>query len=63
MVARAAWRLRRRGWWWRPPFLPLPDEAYWHFRMVTATGEMTSRPSWTMVVDAARWSWHQARRR
>ncbi len=25
-------------WWARPPFLPLPDAAYWHFRMVTVLG-------------------------
>jgi hypothetical protein len=31
-------RLARRGWWRRPPFLPLPGESYWHFRLVTAFG-------------------------
>ncbi|MGP0031747.1 MAG: hypothetical protein ACLPVF_14720 [Acidimicrobiales bacterium] len=31
-------RLSRRGWWHHPPFLPLPGEAYWHFRLVTAFG-------------------------
>ena len=31
-------RLARRGWWRRAPFLPLPGEAYWHFRLVTAFG-------------------------
>jgi hypothetical protein len=31
-------RLARTGWWRRPPFLPLPGEAYWHFRLVTAYG-------------------------
>ena len=31
-------RLSRRGWWHRPPFLPVPGEAYWHFRLVTAFG-------------------------
>jgi hypothetical protein len=31
-------RLSRPGWWHRAPFLPLPGEAYWHFRMVTAFG-------------------------
>jgi hypothetical protein len=31
-------RLARRGWWHRSPFLPVPGEAYWHFRLVTAFG-------------------------
>ncbi len=31
-------RLARRGWWRRPPFVPLPGEAYWRFRLVTAYG-------------------------
>lgn len=38
-------RLSRRGWWHRTPFLPVPGEAYWRFRLVTAfggTGEGTS---------------------
>jgi hypothetical protein len=31
-------RMARRGWWRRAPFLPLPGEAYWRFRLVTAYG-------------------------
>lgn len=31
-------RMARRGWWHRAPFVPLPGEAYWHFRLVTAYG-------------------------
>ena len=27
-----------RGWWRRAPFLPLPDRAWLHFRLVTAYG-------------------------
>jgi hypothetical protein len=34
----ALFRLARRGWWRRAPFLPVPGEAYWHFRLVTAFG-------------------------
>jgi hypothetical protein len=30
--------MARRGWWHRSPFLPLPGEAYWHFRLETAYG-------------------------
>ncbi len=31
-------RLARRGWWRRAPFLPLPGEEYWRFRLETAYG-------------------------
>jgi len=31
-------RMARRGWWRRPPYLPIPGEAYWRFRLVTAYG-------------------------
>ena len=31
-------RLAPSGWWRRAPFLPLPDPAYWRFRLVTAYG-------------------------
>ncbi len=31
-------RLTRRGWWRRPPFLPVPGTPYWQFRLVTAFG-------------------------
>ena len=45
------------GWWHRAPFLPLPGEAYWRFRLATAyggdgvTGELTPAD----VVAFLRW--------
>jgi len=48
-------RLARRGWWRRPPFLPLPGEAYMEFRLTTqyGGGEVRSgrRASAVDVVD------------
>lgn len=32
----AAWRFRRRRWWARPPFLPLPPPEYIDWRLDTA---------------------------
>ncbi|MGA2123742.1 MAG: hypothetical protein ABSG58_04870 [Acidimicrobiales bacterium] len=55
-VARAAWRLRQRGWWHRSPFLPVPGRAYWRFRVVTATGSPTGRTSATDVIEFSKWS-------
>lgn len=38
-MLRAAWRFRARGWWRRPPFLPLPPREYLEWRMHTAYGD------------------------
>jgi hypothetical protein len=34
----AVHRMARRGWWRSAPFVPLPGDAYWQFRLVTAYG-------------------------
>jgi hypothetical protein len=49
-------RFAPKGWWRRPPFLPVPDERYWRFRMETAYGEERARVSPHDVAEAARWS-------
>jgi hypothetical protein len=40
-------RLAPRGWWRRPPFLPLPDRDYLRFRLQTmyGTGQRAARTS------------------
>jgi len=48
-------RLARRGWWRRPPFLPLPDREYLRFRLVTAYGDPEHPPEPQDVVDYLRW--------
>lgn len=58
-VTRAAWRLRRRGWWRHAPFLPVPGRAYWRFRLTTATGSPTGRTSAHDVIEFAKWSMRQ----
>ena len=55
-VGVSAWALRRNHWWRRPPFLPLPDAAYWRFRLATYDGSPTARLEPRAVVDAAKWS-------
>jgi hypothetical protein len=55
-VTRAAWRLRRQGWWRQAPFLPLPGQAYWQFRLTTATGSPTGSASVREVIEYAKWS-------
>jgi len=54
-VVRAGWRLRRESWWRRYPWLPLPDAAYWEFRVRTVSGgDAQLEPA--QVVAAAKWS-------
>jgi hypothetical protein len=55
-LLRVAWRFRRRGWWHRPPFLPLPDPTYLRWRMHTAYGEYDSVPPAEDVIRYARWA-------
>lgn len=59
VVLRAGWRLRANKWWRSAPFLPLPDQAYWNFRMMTATGSNEGLMSAREIVDAAVWSSRQ----
>ncbi|NBR67580.1 MAG: hypothetical protein EBT79_09965 [Actinobacteria bacterium] len=52
-------RLARRGWWRRPPFLPLPAPDYMEFRLVTQYGgeavRSGRRASAADVVDYLQW--------
>ena len=51
----AAWAFRRRGWWRRFPFLPLPDQPYLRWRMYTAYADESAVPPIEDVVRFARW--------
>ncbi len=55
-LLRVAWRLRRRDWWRRPPFLPLPARDYVRWRMYTAYGDDGFVPPADDVVRYARWA-------
>jgi hypothetical protein len=50
-----AWAFRRRGWWRRPPFLPVPDREYLRWRMYTAYADENTVPPVDDVVRFARW--------
>ncbi len=50
-----SWAFRRRRWWQRPPFLPLPDAEYLAWRLHTAYGEERSLPPVEDVLRFARW--------
>jgi len=45
-LARVAWRFRRRGWWRRFPFLPLPARDYLRWR----------KDRKSVVIRFARWA-------
>jgi hypothetical protein len=52
----ALWRMRATNWWRRAPYLPLPDRAYWRFRLATAMGSPTTSPDVREMVEFAKWS-------
>jgi hypothetical protein len=54
-LLRTAWAFRRRRWWARPPFLPLPDRTYLQWRMYTAYADERAVPPADDVVRFARW--------
>jgi hypothetical protein len=54
-LLRTAWAFRRRRWWARPPFLPLPDREYLRWRMYTAYADEASVPPLDDVIRFARW--------
>ena len=51
----AAWAFRRRDWYRRPPFLPLPPPEYLRWRMHTAYGDEHAVPPLEDVLRFARW--------
>ena len=51
-ACRQAHRLAGRGWWRRPPFLPVPAPAYARFRALTQYGEPDRAPD---VADVVTW--------
>jgi hypothetical protein len=54
-LLRATWAFRRRRWWARPPYLPLPDRDYLRWRMYTAYADEAAVPPADDVVRFARW--------
>lgn len=55
-LIRVAWRFRRRNWWQRFPFLPLPATDYVRWRMHTAYGDDAFVPPADDVERYARWA-------
>jgi hypothetical protein len=52
----AAWAFRRRGWWHKAPFLPLPSADYLRWRMETAYGDPEATPSYEELERYLRWA-------
>jgi hypothetical protein len=50
-----AWAFRRRDWWRRAPYLPLPDAEYAAWRLHTAYGDERNVPPVEDVLRFARW--------
>ena len=47
--------LARPGWWWHPPFLPVPERNYLAFRLVTQYGDERHPPVAADVVSYLAW--------
>lgn len=58
----AAWAFRPRGWYRRPPFLPLPSRAYMQWRLETAYGDADAVPPEDELVRFITWSAEMRRR-
>jgi hypothetical protein len=56
-------RLARPGWWRRRPYLPLPDDRLWAFRMETVYGRPDADPDVEDVLAYLDWCRRDARRR
>ncbi len=48
-------RMAVPGWWRRRPYLPLPDDRLWGFRMVTAYGRPGAIPEPEDVISYLEW--------
>lgn len=55
-LLRVGWRFRRRRWYARFPFLPLPSGKYVRWRMHTAYGRDETVPPAEDLVRYARWA-------
>lgn len=56
-----AWVMRRRAWYARAPFLPLPPREYVEWRLYTAYGDEHAVPPIDDVLRLARWRRHLMR--
>jgi hypothetical protein len=54
-LLRTGWAFRRRDWWQKAPFLPVPDGPYLRWRMYTAYGDEAAVPPLEDVIRFARW--------
>jgi len=54
-LLRTAWAFRRRDWWRKLPFLPVPDRTYLKWRMYTAYADENAVPPAEDVIRFARW--------
>lgn len=52
----AAWAFRRRRWWRRPPFLPVPPAGYLAWRLHTVYGDPQALPTPAELARYLRWA-------
>lgn len=52
----AGWAFRRRDWYRRPPFLPLPSASFLRWRVETAYGDPDAQPPGDEMERFLRWA-------
>jgi hypothetical protein len=52
----SAWTFRRRDWFRKPPFLPLPPQDYIAWRLYTAYGDEEATPPATDLARYLAWA-------
>ena len=45
-IIRYGWLVRRKGWWYKFPFLPIPPKKWLLWRLETAWGIDAMNPQW-----------------
>ena len=55
-LVRVGWRFRRRDWWRRAPWLPLPARDYLRWRLYTAYGDADYVPTADEIIRYAHWA-------
>jgi hypothetical protein len=56
LLVATAWRFRRRGWFRKPPFLPIPPAEYMAWRQHTAYGDEARTTSPAELEAYVRWA-------
>ena len=55
-MARQVVKMAPNGWWRRYPYLPVPSESLWNFRLETAYGDLSAVVPEHDLAEVSAWS-------